>query len=97
MITKQLNQQQLTALCGVLADTNRGLTKSEIKKLLRQCEIAAVDDGYRTNGLIYTTGMNKRDWLYNCFANEINKQQTFTRVYRFVEVVEKPSFTDFRR
>jgi hypothetical protein len=55
---KQLNQQQLTALCGALADTSRGLTKSEIKKLLGQCQINAVDDGYKTNGLVYTTGLN---------------------------------------
>jgi len=29
--------------------------------------------------------MNKRDWLYNCFVNEINRMNTFSSVYCFIE------------
>lgn len=95
MVNKSLNQQQLTALCGVLADTSRGITKNEITKLLGQCQIEAVDDGYRSNGISYTTGLNKREWLNNCLANEFNKHQTFERIFRFVEAALAPvRFTD---
>ena len=36
------NSQQLTAICKVLGDTNKGLTGSEIAYLLRECRVADV-------------------------------------------------------
>ena len=42
MTTKILNQQQLKAVCDVLADINRGLTKTEPSRLLQQCQIELI-------------------------------------------------------
>ena len=36
-IFRSLDQQQLKALCGVVAHTSQGLTKSELTVLLGQC------------------------------------------------------------
>ena len=70
MIEKQLSSSQLKALCDVLAnsDPNLGLTESEIRIKLGQCHIHAVDKGGHRNELGYVLGLNKRDWLYNCFV-----------------------------
>lgn len=70
---QQLNEQQLKSICGILADTNRGLTKTELKSTLHNCGIDEVDDGSRSinGGMFYQIGLNKRDWLYNCFVADI--------------------------
>ena len=60
MIAKILNHQQLKAICDVLADTNRGLTKTEISRLLQQCQIQLVEDGASSNQYTYTFGLNKK-------------------------------------
>lgn len=80
-----INQQQLKSICDVLADTNHGLTKSELTLKLGQSGIIAVDDGSRSDGYTYEFGLNKRDWLYNCFANEVNTKKTFVKIYNFIE------------
>jgi uncharacterized protein (TIGR02391 family) len=90
MINMILNEQQLKAICDVLADTNRGLTKTELTRLLEQCQIPVMDDGKSSNGLTYTVGLNKRDWLYKCFANEINSHKSFERVFIFIEKALNP-------
>ena len=73
MLNMTLSEQQLKSVCAVLADTNRGLTKTELTQTLQHCRIVAIDDGSRNigNGMYYQIGLNKRDWLYNCFVNEI--------------------------
>lgn len=87
-----LTEQHLKSICAVLADTNRGMTKTELSQTLQRCRIVAVDDGFRNigNGMAYQIGLNKRDWLYSCFANEINTQQTYTRIYAFIESALNP-------
>jgi len=89
-ISKTLNQQQIKAICDVLADTNRGLTKSELSRLLQQCQIQLAEDGRSSDGYTYTMGLNKRDWLHNCFANEINAHQSFNRIYMFIQSALNP-------
>ena len=94
-ISKTLNQQQLKAICDVLADTSRGLTKTELSILLQQSQIQLVEDGHSSNGYTYTMGLNKRDWLHNCFANEINAHQSFDRIYMFIQGALNPvAYTD---
>ena len=88
---RTLNQQQLKSLCGVVAHTSEGLTKSELTTLLGQCGICAVDDGSSRNQLGYTIGLNKRDWLYNCLVTEINKSQSFSKVFSFLQAVLNPA------
>jgi uncharacterized protein (TIGR02391 family) len=96
IISKPLDERQLKAICAVLAETKMGLTKTEIRRLLCECGITAVDDGNRTygNGFAYQFGNNKRDWLYNCLAEECNKNRSTQRVFLFVEKAMNPiSFT----
>lgn len=95
MIRKILDEQQLKAICGSLANTNSGLTKTELTQLLNQCQIVLVDDGKSNNGLTYTTGLNKRDWLYKCFTNEITSCQSCEKIYFFIEKALNPvSYTN---
>lgn len=84
MVAKTLDQQQLKALCDVLAHTSQGFTKTELSRLLQLSQITLVDDGNSSNGYTYTVGLNKRDWLYNCMVNEINVNRSFNRVYDFI-------------
>lgn len=67
-IIQRLDQQQLKSLCGVVAHTSEGLTKSELTTLLGQCGICVIDDGSSRSQLRYNIGLNKRDWLYNCLV-----------------------------
>ncbi|MEG0692766.1 MAG: TIGR02391 family protein [Oscillospiraceae bacterium] len=87
MINKAISQQQLKALCDAMAnsDPQCGLTESEIRLKLGQCSIVILDKGNRNNGYTYQLGLNKRDWLYNCFVNEINTKKSYVNIYRFVE------------
>lgn len=88
----QLGENQLRALCAVLADTNNGLTKAEISHHLRACGIRLVDDGHRVigNGLAYQTGLNKRDWLLECFVQDINSRHSTNIVLQFIESALNP-------
>lgn len=92
---KYLDEQQLKAVCDVLAETNLGYTKTELTRLLQQSKIGIVSDGRVSNGYTYQMGLNKRDWLYNCLASEINNNHSFIRVYVFLEKALNPvAFTD---
>ena len=54
-----------------------------------------MDDGSFNNGYIYRTGLNKKDWLYNCLCNEINTTKSLNKVYDFLEKAFNPvSFTE---
>lgn len=92
---KYLDEQQLKAICDVLAETSLGYTKIELTRLLQQSKITVVSDGKVSNGYTYQLGLNKRDWLYNCLATEINNSHSFTRIYTFLEKALNPvAFTD---
>lgn len=86
-MNKQMSQQHIKAVCDVLAnsDPQCGLTESEIRIKLGQCSIEIVDKGNRSNGYTYQIGLNKRDWLYNCFVTEIKKTKSFQKIYCFIE------------
>lgn len=83
-----LDQQQLEALCGIIGDT---LTKSELSKLLGQCDIEIVDDGLRRYPGGYKLGLNKKDWLFNCLANELNMRKSFDKVFLFLQAALNPA------
>lgn len=85
-----LDQQQLKAVCDVLAHTSEGFSKSELSGLLQQSQITLIDDGKSSNGYTYTLGLNKRDWLYNCLANEINTNKSLQRVFDFISKALNP-------
>ena len=56
MINKKLNEQQIKAICDVLAHTNNGLTKTELSRLLQQSQIEVIDDGGSRNEYGYKIG-----------------------------------------
>lgn len=87
---KVLEQQQLKAVCDILADTRQGFTKTELSRRLEQSRIILVGDGSSNNGYTYTIGLNKRDWLYNCLANELNITKSFVKVFDFIEKALNP-------
>lgn len=90
-VARILNQQQLKAICGIVAHTSEGLTKSELTTLLGQSGICAVDDGFSQNQFGYTIGLNKREWLYNCLVTEINKSQSFSKIFSFLQAALNPA------
>ena len=56
------------------------------------------NDGSSNNGYVYRVGLNKKDWLYNCLANEINTYKSLQKVFIFIETAFNPvSFTDESR
>jgi len=85
-----LTQEILKSVCDVIADTNAGLTKSQLKTNLGFCGIACLDDGSRNNAYIYTIGLNKRDWLFNCIAAEWNNTKSLAKFVKFLESVFSP-------
>lgn len=89
-MNKNLDEQQLKAVCDVLAHTEKGLTKDELTQILRQNGMAIVDDGSSYNGITYTYGLNKRKWLFNCFAEEIYKNKSFEKIFGFIEKSMNP-------
>lgn len=95
VINKAIDEQQLKAVCDVLGETNLGYTKTELTRLLEQSNIQIMSDGKSNNGYIYQMGLNKKDWLYNCLANEINIHHSLSQVYVFLEKALNPvAFTD---
>lgn len=95
MIKKILDEQQLKVVCDVLAETDSGYTKTQLTRLLQQSGIEVVSDGRSGTAYGYTFGLNKRDWLYNCLATEINKNHSLSKVYLFLERALNPvAFTD---
>lgn len=94
-MNKNIDEQQLKAICDVLAHTEKGLTKDELIQVLRQNGMAIVDDGSSYNGTTYTYGLNKRKWLFNCFAEEISKHKSFEKIFCFIEKSMNPiSYTN---
>lgn len=83
-------EQNLHNISAIIADTNRGLTRSELERHLRESKITLVNDGSFNNGIYYKMGLNKRDWLYNCFANEINNTHSFNKIIKFIEIAMNP-------
>lgn len=90
-LEKIFTEQNLHNISAIIADTNRGLTKSELERHLRESKIVLVSDGSFNNGVYYKIGLNKRDWLYNCFANEINTTHSFNKIVKFIEIVMDPT------
>lgn len=98
MVNIQLDSQQLQSLCDTLADTNNGFSKAELKRLLDHCSIVAVDDGIIRHNYSYETGLNKRNWLFNCFAYEINTNKSQHKIAVFIEKALNPiAFTSLSK
>lgn len=73
------NPQQLTSICKILADTEAGLTGSEIGYLLQDCKIPDV-----------TPSMTKWKRLFNAFVEMQNKRQFGNHVVVFITKAMNP-------
>ncbi len=71
---KQLDENTIRNICAVIADTNNGLSGSEIKTLLLFFKIP----------VIYSNE-NKRTNLYNNLISYINKTNDQVIIYKFLE------------
>lgn len=67
------NAQKLEAACKILADTDRGLTGSEIGYLLQDCRISDV-----------SPGMTKWKRLFNALVEAQNKHQVGNHLIMFI-------------
>ena len=72
-MVRMFSESDLRNISGIIADTSSGLTKSELKRYLEECRIEVLSDGSSKNQWGYVIGLNKREWLYNCFSNEVKK------------------------
>lgn len=91
VLGKTLSEQELKSIANILGATDcRILSKSTLKTLLQQEKLTVADDGNRSNRYFYQIGLNKRDWLYNCFAETCNREQNCDKVLRFVEAALNP-------
>ena len=88
-----LNSENLGAICDVVADTSRGLTKTQLVHILNQSGMNIEDDG-GNKGMIYTLGLKKSKWLFNCFVGEINKNRSNRKIFDFIEISSKQSKKD---
>ena len=77
---KQFTAGELQAVCQVLADTNDGLTGSEIANILRQVRVPDVDP---TN--------TKWKRLFNALAETGNRTQSGDRVLAFISHALEPA------
>ena len=75
----QFTEDQLQALAEALADTDEGLTGTEIGHLLASCDIADVDP--------HNTKWKR---LFNAFANDQNSRHDRSRILGFVRRSMKP-------
>ncbi|MBL8688016.1 MAG: TIGR02391 family protein [Rhodospirillaceae bacterium] len=73
------SSSQLQAIADALADTNEGLTGSEIAHLLAQCKIPDP-----------SSSMTKRHRLYNAFVASHNETQDRSPVLAFIRKAMKP-------
>lgn len=77
---KSFTSGQLERICQVLADTNVGLTGSEIGNLLRQVRVPDVDPSN-----------TKWKRLFNALAKSQNRSQSGDRVLAFVSAALEPA------
>lgn len=80
MPVAQLDHATLEALCGVLGDTNTGLTGSEIGALLRQCHLDDV-----------APGTTKRHRLQDALAARQLRDGVANHVLAFVQAAMHPA------
>lgn len=73
------DSEHLTSIAKILADTDEGLTRSEIEHMLRECKIPDP-----------TPTMTKWKRLYNAFAEFQNKRQIGNHVLVFINRAVKP-------
>ena len=91
------DQVLFEAIASIIGATDCFLSKSDLRHFLESANIACVDDGSWTDGHRYKIGLNKKDWLYNCFVEDFNGRHTTEGIKRFLELVLDPALHTKRR
>jgi len=88
----ELTNEHLKAICAVLAETDytKGFTKAELQKYLMSCKIPVLNDGTARTQYSYTIGLNKKDWLFNCLADNAMKNGNTNNIITFIETCMNP-------
>ncbi|MGY4539889.1 uncharacterized protein (TIGR02391 family) [Mucilaginibacter sp. UYNi724] len=75
-----IQSYHLESICSVIANTNEGLTGTEILEILGDCRITDIDP------------LNKKSKrLYNAFANYQNENQCSNKILNFLTTAMQPS------
>jgi len=84
------DQGLLEAIAEIIGGTSCFLSKTDLEHFLEKAGIFVVDSGARSNGYVYQFGLRKSKWLFNCFAQEINRNHSTGKVSRFIEDILNP-------
>ena len=87
---KILDTSALSALAKILGETKSGFTKKELSEIIDASGITKVDDGSFSNGYVYKTGLNKREWLLACFNEEHKTRHDDTGILNFLRIAFSP-------
>jgi len=75
-----ISEIHLESICALIAETNDGLTGSEISKILADCSLKDP-----------SPNLNKRNRLYNAFAEYQNEKQCSNGVLKFLSQAMNPA------
>lgn len=77
--------EEVNALCSILGDTNKGFTKSELKKFLILCNISPLEEKNSSIPYAFYVSSSKKDYLNDCFQYHIEKKLDASCVAKFIE------------
>lgn len=89
---KPIHEMKLQAICDILAETQEGLTGSEISQLLEQCSIQDLETpqrGVPNNAFIMRPKKSKR--LYIALSNQQKRDNSSSVIYFFIKAVMDPA------
>lgn len=89
---KPIHEMKLQAICDILAETQEGLTGSEISQLLEQCSIQDLETpekGVPTDGFFMKPKKSKR--LYIALSNQQKRDNSSSSVLLFIKAAMNPA------
>lgn len=84
----KFDQQKIEKICDIIADTDQGLTGSQLQHVLDLCEVE------------YSQPItpNKRKWFFNCIADKYNLEHSVLLFKKIIECAVNPaSYTEFSK
>lgn len=80
-----LKMETVRSLCDTIGATHSFLSRADLTNMLKDANVSILDDGYRSNGLTYCLGLNKRKWLFECLSTQISKDNSTNCVIVFLQ------------
>lgn len=87
-----IHEMKLQAICDILAETQEGLTGSEISQLLQQCSIQDLENpgrGALPNEFFMKLKKSKR--LYAALSNQQNRDNSSSGILNFIKAAMDPA------